>query len=323
MVQSLGFAIYRAGLGLAEHEEREPSPQLERLTDPMANSDCDDDRRWRDSRRRIRGSRGRRGGRGRPRTVRTFAQAMRLCAARLTGAPGRQTPLPGRVPRALLVETLELRAFLARVREAKEVEASGVAQAGGPRICLEWRVVGGASRARGGVPEEASTRRGGQVGRARPSPCLVPSVPPSVHSGVHSVADSPEHFVGFSLILSVLLTWLLHRGDQEAQKCHGKRGFTHDLTRDVSKSVLSFPGPHVYICKRDCVSRSPVPELVPSEKQGAEVPTGWSLWEVGSSVRGHQSWCLSLDDSPTFLSTPTPTTPTPTVVFTHFPVEQL
>ncbi|ELR58743.1 Protein spire-like protein 2, partial [Bos mutus] len=44
VVQSLGFAIYRAlDWGLAEHEERELSPQLERLIDLMANSDCDDD----------------------------------------------------------------------------------------------------------------------------------------------------------------------------------------------------------------------------------------------------------------------------------------
>ena len=57
---------------------------------------------------------------GGPRTVRTFAQAMRLCAARLTEPRGAQTHYQA-VCRALFVETLELRAFLARVREAKEV----------------------------------------------------------------------------------------------------------------------------------------------------------------------------------------------------------
>lgn len=42
-------------------------------------------------------------------------------------------------------------------------------------------------------------------------------------------------------------------------------------------------------------------------------------------MRGHSSKCLSLGDSPTFLSTPNhhrPPLPS-AVVFTHFPVEQL
>ncbi|TEA40430.1 hypothetical protein DBR06_SOUSAS30610008 [Sousa chinensis] len=123
VVQSLGFAIYRAlDWGLAEHVERELSPQLERLIDLMANSDCDDDDDG--------------GGgaadegygapeeeeeaEGGPRAVRTFTQAMRLCAARLTEPRGAQTHYQA-VCRALFVETLELRAFLARVREAKEM----------------------------------------------------------------------------------------------------------------------------------------------------------------------------------------------------------
>ncbi|KAM6177474.1 protein spire homolog 2 [Erethizon dorsatum] len=121
VVQSLGFAIYRAlDWGLDESEERELSPQLEQLIDLMANSDCDDggfgtaDEGY--------------GGpeeeedvaEGGPRTVRTFAQAMRLCAARLTDPRGAQAHYQA-VCRALFVETLELRAFLARVREAKEM----------------------------------------------------------------------------------------------------------------------------------------------------------------------------------------------------------
>ena len=81
--------------------------------------------------------------------------------------------------------------------------------------------------------------------------------------GVYSVPDGPEHFVGFSLILSVLLTWLCTGGTRNSQT----GVFPHDLTRVVSKSVLSFTGPRVYICKRDCVSRSPAPELVPSENR--------------------------------------------------------
>nr|XP_027788911.2 protein spire homolog 2 isoform X1 [Marmota flaviventris]XP_027788912.2 protein spire homolog 2 isoform X1 [Marmota flaviventris] len=123
MVQSLGFAIYRAlDWGLDESEERELSPQLERLIDLMANSDCEDsgcgaaDEGY--------------GGPeeeeevadGGPRAVRTFSQAMRLCAARLTDPRGAQAHYQA-VCRALFVETLELQAFLARVREAKEVES--------------------------------------------------------------------------------------------------------------------------------------------------------------------------------------------------------
>lgn len=43
MVQSLGFAIYRAlDWGLDENEERELSPQLEQLIDLMTNSDSED-----------------------------------------------------------------------------------------------------------------------------------------------------------------------------------------------------------------------------------------------------------------------------------------
>ncbi|XP_077888994.1 protein spire homolog 2 isoform X5 [Ictidomys tridecemlineatus] len=121
MVQSLGFAIYRAlDWGLDESEERELSPQLERLIDLMANSDCEDsgcgaaDEGY--------------GGPeeeeevadGGPRALRTFSQAMRLCAARLTDPRGAQAHYQA-VCRALFVETLELQAFLARVREAKEM----------------------------------------------------------------------------------------------------------------------------------------------------------------------------------------------------------
>uniref|UniRef100_A0A8C3SS96 Spire type actin nucleation factor 2 n=1 Tax=Chelydra serpentina TaxID=8475 RepID=A0A8C3SS96_CHESE len=124
MVQSLGFAIYRAlDWGLDESEERELSPQLEKLIDLMANSDSDDsgcgmaDEGY--------------GGQdeeeeaveGLPRAVRTFGQAMRMCAARLT-APQEAQPHYQAVCRALFVETVELKAFLTKIREAKEVRAS-------------------------------------------------------------------------------------------------------------------------------------------------------------------------------------------------------
>ncbi|XP_034644749.1 protein spire homolog 2 [Trachemys scripta elegans] len=121
MVQSLGFAIYRAlDWGLDESEERELSPQLEKLIDLMANSDSDDsgcgmaDEGY--------------GGQdeeeeaveGLPRAVRTFGQAMRMCAARLM-APQEAQQHYQAVCRALFVETVELKAFLSKIREAKEM----------------------------------------------------------------------------------------------------------------------------------------------------------------------------------------------------------
>ncbi|XP_023588288.1 protein spire homolog 2 [Trichechus manatus latirostris] len=119
MVQSLGFAIYRAlDWGLDESEERELSPQLERLIDLMANSDSDDGGCGADE--GYGGPEEEEETEGGPRTVRTFAQAMRLCAVRLTEPRCAQAHYQA-VCRALFVETLELRAFLARVREAKEM----------------------------------------------------------------------------------------------------------------------------------------------------------------------------------------------------------
>lgn len=133
MVQSLGFAIYRAlDWGLDESEERELSPQLERLIDLMANSDCEDSSCGAAD-EGYGGPEEEEEAEGGPRAVRTFAQAMRLCASRLTDPQGAQAHYQA-VCRALFVETLELRAFLARVREAKEVSeigaASGRADAG-------------------------------------------------------------------------------------------------------------------------------------------------------------------------------------------------
>ncbi|XP_038169137.1 protein spire homolog 2 [Arvicola amphibius] len=120
MVQSLGFAIYRAlDWGLDESEERELSPQLERLIDLMANSDCEDSSCGAAD-EGYGGPEEEEETEGGPRAVRTFAQAMRLCASRLTDPHGAQAHYQA-VCRALFVETLELRAFLARVREAKEM----------------------------------------------------------------------------------------------------------------------------------------------------------------------------------------------------------
>ncbi|XP_013005045.2 protein spire homolog 2 isoform X2 [Cavia porcellus] len=121
MVQSLCFAIYRAlDWGLDESEERELSPQLEQLIDLMANSDCDDSGCGATDEGYGGPEEEEEVAEGSPRTVRTFAQAMRLCAARLTDPQGAQAHYQA-VCRALFVETLELRAFLARVREAKEM----------------------------------------------------------------------------------------------------------------------------------------------------------------------------------------------------------
>ncbi|XP_063802009.1 protein spire homolog 2 [Pseudophryne corroboree] len=116
MVQCLGFAIYRAlDWGLDESEERELSPQLEHLIDLMAASDSEggltdegyegiedeDDE-------------------GPPKVVRSFSAVLRFCAVHL--------PEPQEAPvhyqavcRALFAETVELQAFLHKIREAKEM----------------------------------------------------------------------------------------------------------------------------------------------------------------------------------------------------------
>lgn len=196
MVQSLGFAIYRAlDWGLDDSEERELSPQLERLIDLMANNDCEDsgcgaaDEGYG-------GPEEEEEAEGGPRTVRTFAQAMRLCAARLTDPRGAQAHYQA-VCRALFVETLELRAFLARVREAKEVSEQGCVKEG-PRT---WRGFLEAEEGKGGQGAEQGTRRwyaqveskwkGSQVRGNRPPrylpghlpppppPCIGPSVSPA------------------------------------------------------------------------------------------------------------------------------------------------
>ncbi|XP_033897773.1 protein spire homolog 2-like [Acipenser ruthenus] len=122
IVQSLGFAIYRAlDWGLDESEERELSPQLEQLIDLMANGDSEG------------GSSGTadEGYSGQeeeeepesevpPRTVRSFHQVMAVCAARLSNPSEAQTHYQA-VCRALFVETLELQTFLIKIKNAKEM----------------------------------------------------------------------------------------------------------------------------------------------------------------------------------------------------------
>ncbi|NXF08946.1 SPIR2 protein, partial [Smithornis capensis] len=121
MVQSLGFAVYRAlDWGLDENEERELSPRLEQLIDLMTNSDSEDsgcataDEGYEGQEEEEEG------GEGPPRTVRTFGQAMRCCAARLADPAGAPAHYQA-VCRALFAETVELMAFLAKIRDAKEL----------------------------------------------------------------------------------------------------------------------------------------------------------------------------------------------------------
>ncbi|NXT79182.1 SPIR2 protein, partial [Zapornia atra] len=121
MVQSLGFAIYRAlDWGLDENEERELSPRLEQLIDLMTNSDSEDsgcgtaDEGYGGQEEEEEGCE------GPPRAVRTFGQAMRCCAARLADPTEAQAHYQA-VCRALFAETVELKAFLAKIRDAKEM----------------------------------------------------------------------------------------------------------------------------------------------------------------------------------------------------------
>ncbi|XP_069822168.1 protein spire homolog 2 [Dendropsophus ebraccatus] len=116
MVQCLGFTIYRAlDWGLDESEERELSPQLEQLIDLMAASDSEG----------VMTDEGYEGTEdedeeGPPKVVRSFSAVLRFCASHL--------PEPQEAPvhyqavcRALFAETVELQAFLNKIREAKEM----------------------------------------------------------------------------------------------------------------------------------------------------------------------------------------------------------
>ncbi|XP_061863368.1 protein spire homolog 2 isoform X2 [Colius striatus] len=121
MVQSLGFAIYRAlDWGLDENEERELSPRLEQLIDLMTNSDSEDSSCATADEGYGGQEEEEEGGEGPPRAVRTFGQAMRCCAARLADPAEAQAHYQA-VCRALFAETVELKAFLAKIRDAKEM----------------------------------------------------------------------------------------------------------------------------------------------------------------------------------------------------------
>ncbi|NXP74055.1 SPIR2 protein, partial [Ramphastos sulfuratus] len=121
MVQSLGFAIYRAlDWGLDENEERELSPRLEQLIDLMTNSDSEDSGCGTADEGYGGQEEEEEAGEGPPRAVRTFGQAMRCCAARLADPAEAQVHYQA-VCRALFAETVELKAFLAKIRDAKEM----------------------------------------------------------------------------------------------------------------------------------------------------------------------------------------------------------
>ncbi|XP_037538599.1 protein spire homolog 2 [Nematolebias whitei] len=129
MVQSLGVAIYRAlDWGLDDSEERELSPQLERLIDRMASGDPGEvgnsntgngttDEGYSGQEEEEEEEEQQEGG---TRPVCTLRQVMVLCASRLAN-PSLAAEHYQAVCRALFVETLELQTFLIKIRDAKEM----------------------------------------------------------------------------------------------------------------------------------------------------------------------------------------------------------
>lgn len=130
LVQSLGVAIYRAlDWGLDDSEERELSPQLERLIERMAGGDHGEDGdRTAGNGTTDEGYSGQeeeeeeedQENEGAIRPVCTFRQVMALCASRLAN-PSLAPEHYQAVCRALFVETMELQTFLIKIRDAKEL----------------------------------------------------------------------------------------------------------------------------------------------------------------------------------------------------------
>ncbi|XP_070687283.1 protein spire homolog 2 [Pempheris klunzingeri] len=130
LVQSLGVAIYRAlDWGLDDSEERELSPQLERLIERMAGGDQGGEgNRTTGNGTTDEGYSGQeeeeeeeeQEQKGVVRPVCTFRQVMALCASRLAN-PSLAPEHYQAVCRALFVETLELQTFLIKIRDAKEM----------------------------------------------------------------------------------------------------------------------------------------------------------------------------------------------------------
>lgn len=131
LVHLLGVAIYRAlDWGLDDTEERELSPQLERLIERMAagdqsgggystagNATTDEGYSGQEEEEEVEEEEDRE---GIIRPVCTFRQVMALCASRLAN-PSLAPEHYQAVCRALFVETLELQTFLVKIRDAKEV----------------------------------------------------------------------------------------------------------------------------------------------------------------------------------------------------------
>lgn len=128
LVQSLGVAIYRAlDWGLDESEERELSPQLERLIERMAGGEQGGENH--SATGNVTTDEGYSGQEeeeeeeeqeGVIKPVCTFCQVMALCASRLAN-PSLAPEHYQAVCRALFVETLELQTFLIKIRDAKQV----------------------------------------------------------------------------------------------------------------------------------------------------------------------------------------------------------
>ena len=129
LVQSLGVAIYQAlDWGLDASEERELSPELECLIERMVGGDQGEegnstarngstDEGYSGQEEEEEEDEGQEGV---IRPVCTFHQVMVLCASRLV-SPNLAPEHYRAVCRALFVETLELRVFLIKIRDAKEV----------------------------------------------------------------------------------------------------------------------------------------------------------------------------------------------------------
>ncbi|CDQ63109.1 unnamed protein product [Oncorhynchus mykiss] len=127
LVQSLGVAIYQAlDWGLDDSEERELSPQLERLIERMAGgnhslqADSGGGNGTTDEGYSGQEEEEEEGEKGAIRPVCTFSQVMTLCTSRLAN-PALAPEHYQAVCRALFVETLELQTFLIKIRNAKEM----------------------------------------------------------------------------------------------------------------------------------------------------------------------------------------------------------
>ncbi|CAI5668086.1 unnamed protein product [Oreochromis niloticus] len=133
LVHLLGVAIYRAlDWGLDDTEERELSPQLERLIERMAAGDQSEggyssagnattDEGYSGQEEEEEEVEEEDDLEGIIRPVCTFHQVMALCASRLAN-PSLAPEHYQAVCRALFVETLELQTFLVKIRDAKEVD---------------------------------------------------------------------------------------------------------------------------------------------------------------------------------------------------------